>query len=93
MIGFDNGATKERVLDGNRVTTVNINLTSTSDITEAKTLAENLDLCFIGTKKAGEFELDEEKALPWLFAPNPHGKPNSNVIRPWVNGNALVTVR
>ena len=93
MVGFDDGTIAERMLDRARVETIHANLTSNADTTQAKTLASNLGCCFIGTKKAGEFEIDEDKALSWMDAPNPHGKPNSDVVRPWVNGNALVTVR
>jgi hypothetical protein len=93
MVGFDDGTIKERSLDGTPVETIHANLTSQSDTTQALTLTENLNICFIGTKKAGEFEMDESQALPWLHLPNAHGKPNSDVLRPWVNGNALVTVR
>jgi type II restriction/modification system DNA methylase subunit YeeA len=93
MVGFDNGTDENRLLDGKSVSTIHANLTSLSDTTVAKTLTENLKICFIGTKKAGKFEMDEIQALPWLYLPNPHGKPNSDILRPWVNGNAFVTVR
>jgi hypothetical protein len=93
MVGFDNGLEKQRTLDGKPVPIIHPNLTSHANVTLATTLNTNLGLCFIGSKKAGEFEIAEEKALPWLCSPNPHGKPNSDVLRPWVNGNALVTVR
>jgi hypothetical protein len=93
MVGFDDGTIREPMLDGARVEIINANLTANADTTQAKRLSANLNCCFIGTKKAGEFEIDDEKALSWLHLPNPHGKPNSDVLRPWVNGNALVTVR
>ena len=93
MVGFDNGLEKQRTLDGKPVQTVHANLTCHANVTQAATLNANLGRCFIGSKKAGEFEIEEEKALSWLASPNPHGKPNSDVLRPWVNGNALVTVR
>ena len=93
MIGFDNGAITETLLNSKSVTVIHSNLTSDTDTTQAETLASNLGICLIGTKKAGKFEIDEDKALPWLQAPNPHGRPNSDVLRPWVNGNLLVTVR
>jgi type II restriction/modification system DNA methylase subunit YeeA len=93
MVGFDNGACNSRLLDGKPVAEIHSNLTSQVDITQAKTLNTNLRLCFIGTKKAGKFELEESKVMEWLGLPNPHGKPNSDVLRPWVNGNAFVTVR
>lgn len=93
MIGFDNGAQANRSLDGRAVSRINANLTSESDVTTAATLKANEKVCFIGSKKAGEFEVDESVALDWLAAPNPHGKPNSDVLKPWVNGNAQVTTR
>lgn len=93
MIGFDDGTESEKSLDGKRVAKINPNLTSQTDVTKAATLSVNLGCCFIGTKKAGKFEVAEPVALPWLDLPNPHGRPNSDVLRPWVNGNALVTVR
>ena len=93
MIGFDDGTETTRTLDGNPVEEIHVNLTSCVDITQAKTLTANLNICFIGTKKAGEFEIEQDKALSWLDAPNPHRRPTSDVLRPWVNGNALVTVR
>ena len=93
MIGFDDGSEANRVLDGNKVSTIHINLTSLTDTTSARELFSNRSICFIGTKKAGEFEVNESLASQWLALPNPHGLPNSDVLRPWVNGNALVTAR
>ncbi len=93
MIGFDDGTETNRVLDSKCVSEINANLTSHADITEAKVLAANLELCFIGSKKAGEFEVADEIASSWLEHPNPHGKPNSDVLRLWVNGDALIKAR
>jgi hypothetical protein len=93
MIGFDNGTEKEKVLDSKRVMEINANLTSSADTTEAKSLNSNLNVCFIGSKKAGEFEVPEEIAVAWLDEPNPHGRPNSDVLRVWVNGDALIKTR
>jgi len=39
-------------------------------------------LCFLGVMKAGPFDIGEGLALGMLSAPNPHGRPNSDVIRP-----------
>lgn len=90
MIAFDNGAQTDRVLDGREVTTINADLSSDSDVTQAKRLPENENLSFIGTKKAGDFNIAESAALGLLQMPNPHGKPNSDVLRPWLNGSAIV---
>ncbi|HEY5910074.1 MAG TPA: DNA methyltransferase [Verrucomicrobiae bacterium] len=93
MIGFDDGTATELVLNSARVSEINANLTSHLDITEAKMLTANLNICFIGSKKAGEFEVPDEIAREWLDLPNPHGRPNSDVLRLWVNGDALIKAR
>ncbi len=93
MIGFDDGTETEKVLDSKRVTEINANLTSSADTTEAKTLNSNLNVCFIGSKKAGEFEVADKIAVAWLNNPNPHGRPNSDILRVWVNGDALIKTR
>jgi hypothetical protein len=56
------------------------------DLTQAKPLAQNSSASFEGTKKYGEFDIPGETARDWLRQPNPHGKPNSEVIKPWRNG-------
>jgi type II restriction/modification system DNA methylase subunit YeeA len=86
MIGFDNGAEQQRVLDGQTVPVINANLTATADITEAKPIPANLNLSFMGTTKGGAFDIPEQLALELLAKPNPHGRPNSDVGVPWVNG-------
>jgi type II restriction/modification system DNA methylase subunit YeeA len=87
MIGFDNGAEKSRTLDGKPVTGINSNLTATgADITTARRLTANIDIAFMGDTKGGAFDIGEEQAVEILHAPNPHGRPNSDVIVPWVNG-------
>ena len=89
MVGFDDGSEGERLLDGARVTTINANLSATADTTQARRLKENLDLSFTGTKKSGDFNVAEATARNWLPLPNPHGKPNSDILRPWLNGGAI----
>ena len=39
--------------------------------------------------KKAKFEIDAEVARKWLRLPNPHGKPNSDVLKPWANGFEL----
>ncbi len=85
MVGFDDGSETNRVLDGNPVTVINANLTTAADTTKARKLRTNEDIGFIADVKAGKFDLPEQSALPMLFDPNPHGLPNSDVVRPWVN--------
>jgi len=89
MVGFDNGSEALRTLDGRRVVMINPNLTAATDLTTASRLDVNLDVAFMGTTKGGAFDIPEGLALELLRAPNPHGKPNSDVVVPWVNGMDL----
>ena len=86
MVGFDAGAEVQRTLNGGAVAAVNTDLTSGVDVTAAQTLATNVAICFMGDTKGGDFELEEGEALHLLDLPNPHGRPNSDVLVPWVNG-------
>ena len=93
MAGFDDGTDGDRTLDGKPVSTINANLTSTTDLTLARTLPENADLFLRPPEKGGAFELTDGQALAMLDRPNPHGRPNSDVLRPWVNAEMLVKTR
>ncbi len=99
MVGFDNGAETRRrlneetggdarnaLLRSRAVEGINANLTYQADTTTAQRLRENADTSFIGDQKTGPFDIAERVARRMLEAPNPHGKPNSDVVRPWVNG-------
>ena len=90
MVGFDNGAEKERQLDGRPVEEINPNLTARNDTTRATALFRNKGLCLRASEKGGDFTLGEPEALRFLAAANPHGKPNSDVIRPWTNSDLLL---
>jgi len=89
MVAFDDGEEASRTLDGARVTTIHANLTSTADMTVVRTLPPNLNLAFMGTTKGGDFDIEEPLATQWLTIPNASGKPNSDVVVPWVNGMDL----
>ena len=86
LIGFDDGRETERVLDGLTVATINANLTANADLTRAARLPANAGLAFMGDTKGGSFELTDDEARALLAEPNPHGRPNSDVVVPWVNG-------
>jgi len=90
LVGFDDGSQTTRQLDSLPVENIFPNLTGIVNLTSALPLRENAGLCFIGTKKAGDFNLSQSKALAMLGQPNPHGRPNSDVLRPWANGMSLV---
>jgi len=86
MIAFDDKKHSERWLDGRRVAKINSNLTGAVDTTGAARLQIHRELCFRGVPKVGKFELKQEEALRLLAEPNPSLKPNSDVVRPWMNG-------
>jgi hypothetical protein len=92
MIGFDDGSEKSRALDGKSVTAINANLTATAvDITTAQRLGANGAMSFQGPVKVGSFELAADRATKILLAPNPHGRPNSDVMLRWVNARDLTS--
>jgi type II restriction/modification system DNA methylase subunit YeeA len=81
MIGFDDGTRIDRALNGNKVSFINSNLTALSDLTSAKTLPENLDLCFMGVTPLGPFVISESQAREWIEK----NKINRRVLRPFMN--------
>lgn len=84
------GAEAPYVLDGNPVAWINPDLTTGSNTATAVILPENSGLSFIGDQKGGKFELFPSEASALLATPqNPNGRPNSDVIRPWVNGSDI----
>jgi type II restriction/modification system DNA methylase subunit YeeA len=86
MVGFDDASEGQRTLDSQRVENINSNLTATTaDITSAARLFRNKSVGFIADVKAGKFDLPEPAAFQMLTQPNPHNRPNSNVLLPWVN--------
>ncbi|MEI6415983.1 MAG: DNA methyltransferase [Pseudomonadota bacterium] len=92
LVCFGNMGTPP-ILDGQPVTAIHADLTAQTlnsspggDLTQAKRLAENAKISFIGTQKNGPFDISGELARQWLKLPNPHGKPNSDVLCPWSNG-------
>jgi len=57
MIGFDDGAEKEHLLDDKLVEQINSDLTGLVDLTQAPRLTENAGLCFQGPVKVGPFDI------------------------------------
>ena len=89
IVGFDNGDETNRTLNGGPVPSIHSNLTSNGDITQAQGLPENSGICFAGEKKHGPFEINQETAEEMLGQANPHGKPNSDVVKPWLIGRDI----
>lgn len=94
LVGFDDGTERDRRLDGQRVDVILADLTagrmdangSVVDLTTARRLKENLGIAFMGDTKGGPFDIPGDVAREWLaLPPNPNGRPNSDVVRPWAN--------
>ena len=74
-------------LDGEAVVRINADLSATTDLTAAVRLATNRKTAFIGGMKKGAFDISGEVARGWLQCPaNPNGRPNADVLKPWMNG-------
>ena len=86
MVGFDAGDETARVLNGAPVAAIHANLRATADTTTAGLIPGNVGVSFMGDTKGGAFDISETDALDMLHAPNPHGRPNSDVVVPWMNG-------
>jgi hypothetical protein len=91
MVGFDRGSDGTRLLDGHVVAVVNSDLTSGADITRGLQLSANLGVSFMGDTKVGPFDSDFSTVRDLVFQPNVDGRPNSDVLRPWVNGLDLTS--
>jgi type II restriction/modification system DNA methylase subunit YeeA len=85
MIGFDNGTETIRELDGERVSSINADLSAGIDLTTSRSLFENQGIAFQGPVKVGHFEVEPDVARKMLSAPiNPNGLSNSEVVIPWI---------
>ncbi len=87
IVAQDGGSEERHVLDGKTVTAINADLTVGIDLTQARVLAENQSVCFMGDTKGGAFNLAGEVAREMLREPtNINGCPNADVVVPRVNG-------
>ena len=88
----ENGRVPERRLDGELVNAVHADLTARRggdgvDLTGVQRLYRNFGVAFMGDTKGGPFDVPGEQAREWLREPgNPNGRPNSDVLGPWMNG-------
>ena len=91
----DGESVPEARLDGRPVDEIHADLTAKRggagvDLTQAKRLAENIGVAFMGDTKGGPFDISGDLARAWLHLPtNPNGRPNADVLRPWINGMDL----
>ena len=79
-------------LDGQSVERINPDLTGVgADLSSVVRLAENRGVAFMGNTKGGAFDVPGDVARAWLSAPlNVNGRPNTDVLRPWINGLDVV---
>ena len=91
----DGGVAPDRCLDGETVDEIYTDLTARRgeagiDLTKARRLARNVGVAFMGDTKGGPFDVPGDLAREWLREPaNPNGRPNSGVLKPWMNGMAI----
>ncbi len=89
FVGQDDGTDTQRELDGRQVAAVNADLTSGIDLTKARRLPQNADTAFVGDQKGGPFDIPVSLLRGMILAPNPDGRSNADVLRPWVNGEDI----
>ena len=88
----DDELTPERRLDGETADDIYTDLTARRggagvDLTKARRLARNAGVAFMGDTKGGPFDVPGDLARESLREPaNPNGRPNSDVLAPWMNG-------
>ena len=93
LVCFGDG--RPTALNGQPVADIYADLTAPNaagdalDLTRALPLAANLAASFQGASKKAKFEIRDQLAREWLRLPNPHGRPNSDVLKPWANGFEL----
>jgi type II restriction/modification system DNA methylase subunit YeeA len=84
---------QQTMLNGHPISTIHADLTAGgdggSDLTGAMPLKENAGWSYFGLCLAGAFKVPSETAQAWLKLPNPHGKPNSDVLKPIYNGSDI----
>jgi hypothetical protein len=90
LLGFGRGSGIDGSarLDNAEVAAIHADLTAGAglDLTQAKPLQENARAAFQGITKGGAFDVPGAQARQWLTLPNPNGRPNADVVRPWRNG-------
>ncbi len=90
LIGFDDGRSSQATLDGKAVESINADLTSSIDVSQAEILPDNKRISFQGPVKVGRFDITESVAIEMLSDRNISGVDNAKVIKPFRNGNDLV---
>ena len=95
LVCFGHGGDAQARLGGQPVPQIYADLTAPTeagdalDVSQAAVLASSLGASFQGASKKAKFEIDGALARAWLALPNPHGRSNAEVLKPWANGLAL----
>jgi type II restriction/modification system DNA methylase subunit YeeA len=76
-------------LNGCEVAEIHADLTTGGDLSSVDSLALNKGFSFSGFQMNGPFDIPYEIAGQWLKSPNPHGRPNSDVLRPYANAKDI----
>jgi len=62
IVGFDSGEELIKTLNGRTVKSINSDLTAHVDLSDAKSLQENISICFYGSQQKGSFGISESTA-------------------------------
>jgi hypothetical protein len=76
-------------INGQPARAIDADLTEKADthsLVDARPIRSQQGISFQGPVKVGKFDIPGNLARQWLLEPNPHGRPNSDVLRPWANG-------
>ena len=93
--GADDEHRPDLRLDGEPADEIHSDLTAKRDgtgidLTGTKRIPANIGVAFMGDTKGGPFDVPGDLAREWLRLPaNPNGRPNADVLKPWVNGMGL----
>jgi hypothetical protein len=91
LVAFGDSA-QAAVLDGKSHSVISADLAAGVDgqsMVDIAQLPENTMTCFMGMTTVGVFQVPGDTAREWLRAPNPNGRSNGDVLRPWANGLEL----
>ncbi len=88
LVCFGDNAGAASTLDGAGVATINPDLSTGLDLTQAGPLRENRNGAFLGIQKSGPFDVPGHVARAWMAEPiNPNRRSNAEVLKPYWNGD------
>ena len=87
IVAQDDGSEADRQLDGEAAREIHSDLTTGPDLATAQRLPENAGVSYVADVKGGKFDIPGSRAREMLLQPtNINGRPNEDVVFPWVNG-------